>query len=113
MLTTVFECNMNNILGLYNEYTFSGALHPGSKVGIYACDPEAYTVFQDVFNPIILEYHKVDKIDHPEPTFGTPDQIAALENIDPEGKMVISTRIRVARSHQKYPFPPVANAEVG
>ena len=91
----------------------AGCLHLNSKVGIYACDPEAYTVFEDILSPVIMSYHKVDKIDHPEPTFGTPEEIAALENIDPEGKMVVSTRIRVARSHAKYPFPPLANAEVG
>lgn len=89
----------------------SGCLHLGSKVGIYASDPEAYTVFEDVLSPVIKSYHKVDKIDHPEPTFGTAKEMDALENIDPENKMVISTRIRVARSHAKYPFPPVASAE--
>ena len=81
-------------------------------MGIYASDPEAYTVFEDVLSPVIMSYHKVDKIDHPEPTFGTAKEMDALENIDPENKMVISTRIRVARSHAKYPFPPVASAEV-
>ena len=70
-------------------------------------------MFEDVLSPVIKSYHKVDKINHPEPTFGKPDEIAALENIDPEGKMVVSTRIRVARSHTKYPFPPVCTAEVG
>lgn len=89
----------------------SGCLHLGSKVGIYACDPEAYTVFEDVFNPVIKAYHKVDSINHPEPTFGTEAEIKALEDIDPEKKMVISTRIRVARSHSKYPFPPACNSE--
>nr|ACP43444.1 arginine kinase [Meretrix meretrix]ACP43445.1 arginine kinase [Meretrix lyrata] len=89
----------------------SGCLHLGSKVGIYACDPEAYTVFEDVFNPVIKAYHKVDSINHPEPTFGTDAEVAALENIDPENKMVLSTRIRVARSHAKYPFPPACTSE--
>nr|ACP43446.1 arginine kinase [Paratapes undulatus] len=89
----------------------SGCLHLGSKVGIYACDPEAYTVFEDIFNNVIKAYHKVEKIDHPEPTFGTDEQMKALENIDPEGNMVISTRIRVARSHTKYPFPPACTSE--
>ncbi|XP_045197746.1 arginine kinase-like isoform X2 [Mercenaria mercenaria] len=89
----------------------SGCLHLGSKVGIYACDPEAYTVFEDIFNNVIKAYHKVDSISHPVPTFGTDADMKALENIDPEGNMVISTRIRVARSHAKYPFPPACTSE--
>lgn len=89
----------------------SGCLHLGSKVGIYACDPDAYTTFEDVFNPVIKAYHKVDSINHPVPTFGTEAEMKALENIDPENKMVLSTRIRVARSHKKYPFPPACTSE--
>nr|BAE16974.1 arginine kinase [Abyssogena kaikoi] len=89
----------------------SGCIHLGSKVGIYACDPEAYTVFENVFNNVIKEYHKVDSINHPEPTFGTPEQIKALENIDPEGNMVKSTRIRVARTLAGYPFAPACTSE--
>nr|BAA33057.1 arginine kinase two-domain chain [Pseudocardium sachalinense] len=89
----------------------SGSLHLDSKVGIYACDPEAYTVFEDIFNEVIKAYHKVPKINHPVPTFGTEAEMNALENIDPDNKMVLSTRIRVARSHTKYPFPPACTSE--
>lgn len=103
---------IENIVRIASPCVFSGCLHLGSKVGIYACDPEAYTVFEDVFNEVIKAYHKVESINHPEPTFGTEAEVAALENIDPENKMVLSTRIRVARSHQKYPFPPACSSEV-
>jgi creatine kinase len=89
----------------------SGCIHLGSKVGIYACDPDAYTTFSDVLSPVIKAYHKVTEINHPTPTFGTDEQIKALQNIDPENKMVLSTRIRVARSNAKYPFPPACNSE--
>lgn len=93
-------------------FSFAGSIHLGSKVGIYACDPEAYTVFEDIFNKVITDYHKVDSINHPEPTFGTEAEIKALENIDPEGKMVKSTRIRVARTLDGFPFAPNCNSEV-
>nr|AAM90698.1 arginine kinase [Ensis directus] len=89
----------------------SGANHEDSKVGIYACDPDAYTTYEDVFNPVIKKYHKVSEINHPTPTFGTEAEISKLENIDPENKMVLSTRIRVARSHEKYPFAPACSSE--
>ena len=88
----------------------SGTLHLGSKVGIYACDPDAYTTFGDLFNEVIKAYHVTPSINHPTPTFGTDAEIAALKDI--EGDLVISTRIRVARSHAKYPFPPACTSEV-
>jgi creatine kinase len=87
----------------------SGTLHLGSKVGIYACDPDAYTTFGDLFNEVIKAYHVTPSINHPTPTFGTDAEIAALKDI--EGDLVISTRIRVARSHAKYPFPPACTSE--
>jgi arginine kinase len=76
-----------------------------SGVGIYAPDAEAYTVFADLFDPIIEDYHggfkKTDK--HPTPTFGDG---AAFVNVDPEGKYVVSTRVRCGRSLEGYPFNP-------
>ncbi|XP_045198192.2 arginine kinase-like [Mercenaria mercenaria] len=89
----------------------TGCLHFRNNAGIYACDPEAYTVFEEIFNKVIKEYHKIESLCHPEPYYGTEEEIAALGNIDPEGKMVISTRVRVARSHTKYPFIPACTLE--
>ena len=82
------------------------------NAGIYACDPEAYTVFAEIFNKVITKYHKVESICHPHPYYGTDEEINALGNIDPDGKIVISTRVRVGRSHSKYPFIPACNKKV-
>lgn len=53
-----------------------------SGVGIYAPDAEAYTVFADLFDPIIEDYHggfkKTDK--HPNKDWGDVDTLA---NLDP------------------------------
>lgn len=60
----------------------SGLENHDSGVGIYAPDAEAYTVFADLFDPIIDDYHqgfkKTDK--HPAKDFGDVD---TLGNLDP------------------------------
>ena len=96
---------------------FSGALHPKSNVGIYACDPNAYSDpdWSDLFNAVIQEYHTGDaksNVKHPTPDFGTDAQIDGLGDLDPTGQFVVSTRVRVARSHEGLPFPPSAKSEV-
>jgi hypothetical protein len=85
-----------------------------SGVGIYACDPEGYTVFADVLDAVIKDYHKVPDnkaIKHPACDFGNIEKLA-LEDLDPEGKFIISTRVRVGRSHKEYPFPQILTKEV-
>ncbi|KAH8364710.1 hypothetical protein KR084_010285, partial [Drosophila pseudotakahashii] len=83
----------------------SGLENHDSGVGIYAPDAESYTVFADLFDPIIEDYHggfkKTDK--HPASTFG---DVATFGNVDPTNEYVISTRVRCGRSMQGYPFNP-------
>ncbi|XP_076296057.1 arginine kinase-like isoform X1 [Lasioglossum baleicum] len=83
----------------------SGVENPDSGVGIYAPDAESYTVFADLFDPIIEDYHggfkKTDK--HPPKDFGDVD---TLGNLDPAGEFVVSTRVRCGRSLEGYPFNP-------
>ncbi|XP_015432501.1 PREDICTED: arginine kinase [Dufourea novaeangliae] len=83
----------------------SGVENPDSGVGIYAPDAESYTVFADLFDPIIEDYHggfkKTDK--HPPKDFGDVD---TLGNLDPTGEYIVSTRVRCGRSMEGYPFNP-------
>ncbi|XP_052567197.1 arginine kinase 1 isoform X1 [Culex pipiens pallens] len=83
----------------------SGFENPDSGVGIYAPDAEAYTVFADLFDPIIEDYHmgfkKTDK--HPASDFG---DVSTFGNVDPTGEFVVSTRVRCGRSMEGYPFNP-------
>ena len=79
---------------------------------MYACDPEAYTVFQPLFDAVIKMYHKVDKVEHPTPTFGDLDNLG-FGDLDPDNNMIVSTRVRVGRSHDGFSFPPCSNKEVG
>ena len=70
----------------------SGVENLDSGVGIYAPDAEAYTVFADLFDPIIEDYHggfkKTDK--HPPKDFGDVD---TLGNLDP----TVSIRLNIGQ----------------
>ncbi|CAH0773509.1 unnamed protein product [Bemisia tabaci] len=83
----------------------SGVANPDSGVGIYAPDAESYSVFADLFDPIIEDYHggfkPTDK--HPAKDWG---DVSTLGNLDPTGEYVISTRVRCGRSMEGYPFNP-------
>lgn len=88
----------------------SGVENLDSGVGLYAPDAEAYTTFKGLFDPVIETYHRgfapTDK--HPAFEFGDADLIG---DVDPEGKYVVSTRIRGARSVEGLPFNPCMTEE--
>jgi len=88
----------------------SGMANLDSGVGVYAPDAESYTLFADLFNPIIEDYHggfkSTDK--HPPKDFG---DVGTFGDLDPEGAYVISTRVRCGRSLQGYPFNPCLTEE--
>jgi len=83
----------------------SGVENLDSGVGLYAPDAESYTLFAELFNPVIEDYHggfkSTDK--HPPTDFG---DLSTLVNVDPNNEFVISTRVRCGRSLQGYPFNP-------
>merc|ERR1712212_784281 len=83
----------------------SGVDNLDSGVGIYAPDAESYSLFADLFDPIIEDYHAgFKKSDyHPAKDFG---DVNSVGNVDPEGAFVISTRVRCGRSMEGYPFNP-------
>lgn len=83
----------------------SGVENLDSGCGVYAPDADSYSVFADLFDPIIEDYHGgFKKSDlHPASDFGDLDSFV---NVDPEGTFVISTRVRCGRSLEGYPFNP-------
>ncbi|KAK7079117.1 hypothetical protein SK128_023324 [Halocaridina rubra] len=88
----------------------SGLANPDSSIGLYAPDAESYTLFHELFDPVIDEYHggfgPTDY--HPGINFGTPE---ALGDLNEWGNYVVSTRIRCARSLEGYPFNPLLTLE--
>lgn len=88
------------------SFVFLGLNNFETTIGVYAADIESFFVYEDIFNPIINEYHiKFDKIGcHPPSYWGNP---LRLPVIDPDENHVVSTRIRTARSVVGYPFCPI------
>jgi protein-arginine kinase len=84
----------------------SGVYNPDSSVGVYAPDAESYKVFAALFDPIIQEYHGFGPNDkQPDVDLGD-GRTKELEPLDPDGKFIISTRIRCGRTLDGYPFNP-------
>ena len=81
----------------------SGVRNLDSEVGVYAPDAEAYTVFAPLLDRVIEDYHggfsSIDR--HPPCNYGDPSTVGKL---DPEGRFVLSLRLRCARSIQGYPL---------
>lgn len=85
----------------------SGVKNLDSGVGVYAPDAESYTMFKDLFEPILTDYHIGFKPTDKQPPVDLGEtHISELKDLDPEGKFIQSTRIRCGRSLQGYPFNP-------
>uniref|UniRef100_A0A1I7ZY81 arginine kinase n=1 Tax=Steinernema glaseri TaxID=37863 RepID=A0A1I7ZY81_9BILA len=85
----------------------SGVENVDSGVGLYAPDAESYTLFKDLFDPVIEDYHMGFKPTDTQPAMDLGEsKIAELPDLDPEGKYIVSTRIRCGRSLAGYPFNP-------
>lgn len=83
----------------------SGLKNPDSHVGIYAADSECYRMFSTVFHPIIEEYHGISLPDRQPVDLSDMEQ-TEFPNPDPSGDYIVSTRIRVGRNIDGFPFPP-------
>jgi hypothetical protein len=92
-------------------YLIVGCENLHSHCGVYACDPEGYDTFADILYPVIKDYHKVSDIKHPKPDFGDLSKLG-FDDLDPKNEYILSTRVRVGRSHAAFAFPPVSSKEV-
>ncbi|XP_055903221.1 arginine kinase [Eupeodes corollae] len=86
----------------------SGLEHHSSSVGIYAADAASYDVYRSLFDPIIVDYHGQSENAGEErlqkdSNWGDIDEI---ENLDPDHKYIVSTRIRIARNLVDHPYFP-------
>ncbi len=79
----------------------SGRKNSDSDIGIYAGDAQSYQVFSPVFDPVILEYHRVSK----DTTHRSQLGEICLPELDPLKKYIRSTRVRVARNLKDFAFP--------
>ena len=87
----------------------SGVQNPDSSIGVYAGDKESYTLFKLLFDPIIEAYHGFTQYDSHSSNMDL-DRLKA-PNPDPEGKFILSTRIRVGRNVDNMPLGPAITKE--
>ena len=80
----------------------SGIINGDSEIGVYLGDAESYTAFAPLLLPIIMEYHEVDENVKQASSIYPLD----LAQLDPEGKHILSTRVRVARNIAGFSFTP-------
>jgi len=82
----------------------SGVVNQDSGVGVYAGDAESYHLFSPLFDPIIADYHGFSKTDRHHSDLNL-NQLTA-PNPDPDGRFILSTRIRVGRNIEGLPLGP-------
>lgn len=78
----------------------SGLANPDSNIGVYAGDAQSYQIFSPLLDLIIQDYHGISS---KESHFSDLAEVS-IANLDPEGTFILSTRIRVARNIQDFPF---------
>ena len=82
----------------------SGVENIDSGIGVYAGDEESYELFAPLLDPIIRDYHGFGPGDRHVSDMD-PDHLHAT-NPDPEGRYILSTRIRVGRNLHCFPLGP-------
>jgi len=85
--------------------------HPHIKtVGMTAGDEDSYSVFAELFDPIIDARHNGYGPEAKQPTNMDLNQLSDTD-IDPTGKYVLTTRVRTGRSIKGFQLPPCISFE--
>ncbi|XP_035698686.1 arginine kinase-like [Branchiostoma floridae] len=79
----------------------SGVEVPSSSIGVYAGDEECYSLYSTLFEPIMKEYHGLDKL----PAHVSCLDARRLTSVIQSEAPVLSTRCRVVRNLAGYGFP--------
>ena len=77
--------------------------------GFFAADSSAYDTFHEILDPVIGEFHQCDSYLHSNTSkmYGAgaeSDLFIEPSDQDLLGKRVISSRVRVARNLEEYPY---------
>jgi len=90
---------------------FDNPGHPMIKtVGLVAGDEESYTVFKELFDPVISGRHGGYAPDAKHPTDMDPKNLLDVK-IDPDNKYTLTTRCRTGRSVRGFRLPPACTFE--
>merc|ERR1719235_2836984 len=80
--------------------------HPHIKtVGLTAGDEDCYEVFAELFDPVTIARQGYNHKTKEQPTNMDISQLSTID-IDPEGKYVLTTRVRTGRSVRGFRLPP-------
>lgn len=92
--------------------TRSGDMNPDAKIGVYAGDTESYApdYFGPLFDLIIADYHAFGPTDTHVSDLDVT-HLHGVGDLDPDGRFIISTRIRVARNLANFAFTPAISRE--
>jgi protein-arginine kinase len=94
----------------FKDAIFSGCKNTDSGVGVYAGSHDSYYAFAPLFDKIIEEYHGHKKTDKHIVDMDYKKLVCPKLPAD-EDKMILSTRVRVARNLEGYPLPPGLSRE--
>jgi creatine kinase len=90
---------------------FDNPGHPMIKtVGLVGGDEESFTVFKDLFDPVISARHGGYAADATHPTDMNPENLLQIK-IDPRNKYTLTTRCRTGRSVRGFALPPACTFE--
>ena len=96
--------NKKDIAGFsLQQCIFSGAKWTTSGIGVYSGSHQGYYTFAPLFDKIIEEYHGHSKTDKHISNMEY-NQLDCPDFQTDEDRMIISTRIRVARNLKNYPL---------
>lgn len=85
----------------------TGTIYQTSIIGCHAGDLESYSLYKDLFHPVIEAYHVGYKMDGSMKHVTDMDVEKITENLTSSAKeKIISTRIRVARNLSFFPLNP-------
>ena len=89
---------------------FPGVELPNSSVGVYAPDTDVYNTFWELMEPIICSLFNLKRSTIYQP----PSHMTGIGDVtlDPDGKYILSSRIRLARNLEGYPLPALSSREV-
>lgn len=94
----------------FKQAIFSGCKNTDSGIGVYAGSHDSYKAFAPLFDKIVEDYHQ-----HKKDAKHVSDMDASKLNAPPfnehDGKMIVSTRIRVGRNLDGYPLGPGVTKE--
>lgn len=83
----------------------SGVENKDSGCGVYIPDVESLEVFAPLLSRIIQDYHSFGEEDSHRRDLDI-DSMGHVGDLDPDGEYIVSTRIRVGRNLDGYPFAP-------